>query len=249
MPDHPDTPPGDHDEILAARLTDPTDTLPSDPGAQIADPRFAVVLRGYDRAAVDAYVERATRLVDELNASRSPREAVRQALERVGEETTAILRGAHDAAEQVTRGAQAEADELRTRTQTEADELRTRTQTEAHELRTRTQTEADALEASSREEAQVRMEAAERQVHATLASTEQRAQDLDRDVDAVWQERQRLIDDVQRIAGELGGLATDAEARFPAEPEPEATVEIPAAERPDAENPPERDDQPGDEQP
>ena len=53
---------------------------------EVADVDFPVVLRGYDRVAVDAYVRRASQLVAELNAGRSPQAAVRRALERVGEE-------------------------------------------------------------------------------------------------------------------------------------------------------------------
>ena len=48
---------------------------------------FPVVLRGYDRAAVDAYVLRITELVAELQAVRSPKAAVKKALDRVGRET------------------------------------------------------------------------------------------------------------------------------------------------------------------
>jgi DivIVA domain-containing protein len=44
--------------------------------------------RGYDRGAVDAYVERVNRLIAELEVTRSPQAAVRHALERVGEQAS-----------------------------------------------------------------------------------------------------------------------------------------------------------------
>ncbi len=245
MPDDLE-PPREGEEVVAARLTGPTDTLPEDPLAQVADPDFPTVLRGYDRGAVEAYVERVARLVSELHASRSPREAVRQALERVGAETTDILREAHEAAHKVTREAEEKAEALTRSSREQADLLGSSSRAEAEERTARAQAEATTYEASSRAEAAERTAGAEVQAAATLAEAQERLALLDRDIDAIWQERQRLIDDVRRVAGELGSLAGEAEARYPAE-EPAAaagpnesfgaTVEIPAAERPDADPP------------
>jgi hypothetical protein len=47
--------------------------------------------------------------------------------------------------------------------------------------------------------------------------------EVEADTERVWQERQGLIDDVHRIAGELTAIAEDAAVRFPAEPESETT--------------------------
>ena len=79
--------------------------------AQVRDAAFPLALRGYDREAVDAYVERVSRLVTELEASRSPEAAVRRALERVGEETTGILQRAQQTADEVTERSRASADD------------------------------------------------------------------------------------------------------------------------------------------
>jgi len=65
-----------------------------DPVAEIASPSFPPSFRGYDRRAVDAYVLRVTEIVAELHASRSPRAAVKRALDRVGRETAGILQNA-----------------------------------------------------------------------------------------------------------------------------------------------------------
>src|SRR5438132_12018107 len=48
---------------------------------------FPAALRGYDRAAVDRYVERMSRLITELEMSSSPEAAVRHALDEVSDET------------------------------------------------------------------------------------------------------------------------------------------------------------------
>jgi hypothetical protein len=72
---------------------------------------FPIALRGYDRFAVDAYVERTAQLVAELQATRSPEAAVRRALERVGEEISGILQRAHDTADEITARSRSEAEE------------------------------------------------------------------------------------------------------------------------------------------
>jgi DivIVA domain-containing protein len=92
-------------------LTAPLATLPDDLVPQVSDVDFPVVLRGYDRVAVDAYVRKTTHLVAELQATRSPEAAVRRALERVGEEVAGILQRAHDTAEQITANSRREAED------------------------------------------------------------------------------------------------------------------------------------------
>jgi DivIVA domain-containing protein len=99
-------------ETAAADLVAPREALPDDPVASVAHPEFRLVLRGYDRAAVDAYVERVQRLVGDLHSTVSPRAAIREALDRVARETADILRRAHEAAEETRRTARVEADEI-----------------------------------------------------------------------------------------------------------------------------------------
>jgi hypothetical protein len=84
---------------------------------------FAVVLRGYDRLAVDAYVKKTTQFVAELQATRSPEGAVRRALERVGEQISGILQRAHDTAEQITAQSRREAEDRLERARQEAAEV------------------------------------------------------------------------------------------------------------------------------
>ena len=70
---------------------------------------FPVVLRGYDRSAVDAYVAEVAQLVAELEATQLPEAAVQRALDEVGDETSEILKRAHEAAEEVTSRSRSEA--------------------------------------------------------------------------------------------------------------------------------------------
>ena len=92
-------------------ITAPLAQLPDDPLPEVAEVSFPVVLRGYDRLAVDAYVRKTSQLVAELQATRSPEAAVRRALARVGEEVAGILQRAHETAEQITAQSRVEAEE------------------------------------------------------------------------------------------------------------------------------------------
>jgi hypothetical protein len=107
---------GDTAELTA--LDPHEDHLP-----EVAGPVFPVVLRGYDRAAVDAYVMRITELVAELQAVRSPKAAVKKALDRVGRETASILQHAQEAADETTAQSRARADERVREAEREAERI------------------------------------------------------------------------------------------------------------------------------
>src|SRR5436190_912962 len=99
-------------------------TLPRDvPDEEIAgirDVSFPIVMRGYDRAAVDAYVTRVNRIIAELQVSRSPQSAIRHALDQVSEETRGILERAHETAEDITARSRGQAAERVDRADQEA---------------------------------------------------------------------------------------------------------------------------------
>lgn len=99
------------EHALLQEITAPLDTLPDDPVSLAADVDFPLVLRGYDRLAVDAYVKKASQLVAELQATRSPDAAIRRAIEKVGEQISGILQRAHDTAEQITVQSRREAED------------------------------------------------------------------------------------------------------------------------------------------
>jgi DivIVA domain-containing protein len=79
--------------------------------SEIGDVSFPVSVRGYDRGAVDAYVSRVEQLVAELEVTRSPEAAVKQALEQVGEQTKRLLEEAGVTAGQITVTARQEAED------------------------------------------------------------------------------------------------------------------------------------------
>jgi len=76
--------------------------------------RFPTALHGYERDAVDDYIDglehEIGQMAAKLSAQRSPTAAIEAELARVGEETSAILRVAHEQAAEITRRARVEAD-------------------------------------------------------------------------------------------------------------------------------------------
>jgi hypothetical protein len=96
----------------------PTEAWDDPPAWDDSPPRFPLARDGYDRPAVDEYV---SDLEHELNAldkeivklreqASQPAE-IKSEIERVGEQTSAILIAAHEQAQQTTRKAQEQADQ------------------------------------------------------------------------------------------------------------------------------------------
>jgi DivIVA domain-containing protein len=148
--------------------------------ASVRDVSFSIALRGYDRDAVDAYVQEVNRIIAELQVGRSPQSAIRHALDQMSEETRGILERAHETADDITARSRAQADD--------------------------------------------RLQWAEREARDAIQSASERVQALDADAERVWDERQKLIDDVRRVAAELLHVADDAGVRFPEEPEADTTA-------------------------
>ncbi len=86
------------------------DSVDWDPPELPGKKRFPTSLHGYDREAVDAHLDALERELAELRIHRTPAAAVEAEIERVGEETSAILRVAHEQASEITRRAQTQAD-------------------------------------------------------------------------------------------------------------------------------------------
>jgi glyoxylase-like metal-dependent hydrolase (beta-lactamase superfamily II) len=135
------------EHAIMQEITAPLAHLPEDPVASVAGQDFPLVLRGYDRAAVDEYVKRTTQLVAELHATRSPEGAVRRALERVGEEVSAILQRAHDTAERITAQSRAEAEERLASAREEAARLGESAREQAAEIERTAQRQVQELDA------------------------------------------------------------------------------------------------------
>jgi cell division septum initiation protein DivIVA len=72
--------------------------------------RFPTARQGYDRAAVDERIDALEREIAELRSNAAAASAVTAEIERIGEQTSAILTVAHDQAQEMTREAREQAD-------------------------------------------------------------------------------------------------------------------------------------------
>jgi DivIVA domain-containing protein len=142
---------------------------------------FPVVMRGYDRAAVDAFVREVVELVQELEGSAMHESLVQRKLEEVGEETAGILQRAHET--------------------------------------------ADEIAARSRAQAEGRIQRAEREADLTRQQADAYSEQVVVDTRLLWEERQRLIEDLRQLADDVLNTAEDAIERVAlpqmlSEPEP-----------------------------
>lgn len=168
---------GLREEAAAAISPTPAPVLGDDDvtptATELAAATFPTAWRGYDPTAVDQYVRRVAQTITALEETRTPQDVVRRALDRVGEETAAILREAEEAAQRIT-----------------------------------TKSRSDAAE---------RVQKAEREAHEITQRARARLRDLDADIDRIWIERQRIIDDIRKLGDRLSLAADQAEERYPAE--------------------------------
>jgi DivIVA domain-containing protein len=185
--------------------------------SEIRDVSFPVSVRGYDRGAVDIYVNRVQHLVAELEVTRSPEAAVRRALEQVGEQTKGILERAGETAEQITVAARQQAEESTARAKGEAEESVAKAKAEAAEILARSSAEAESTVAQARREAAGHVQRSQEEVAALRDEAEARMRELHADTETIRQERSQLLDDIRDIATRVEEVASAADARFPPE--------------------------------
>jgi DivIVA protein len=115
--DRPQTDEADWEEY--DELDQPTEAVDTLGSSEPSRRRFQTVLHGYDRDAVDDYIagleHEIGQMAAKLSAQRSapapaPAPSVEAEIARVGEETSAILRVAHEQAAEITRRARVEAE-------------------------------------------------------------------------------------------------------------------------------------------
>jgi DivIVA domain-containing protein len=192
---------------------------------EIGDVSFAVSVRGYDRAAVDAYVSRVQHLVAELEVTRSPEAAVKQALERVGEQTKGILERVGETAEQITVAARQDAEERTAAAKQEAEDIVANAKAAAAESIARSKAEAEATVAQARKEAAEHLQRTQDEVAALREEAEARMRELHADTETIQHERSQLLDNIREIATRVEEVASAANARFPPPEAAEQTEE------------------------
>jgi DivIVA domain-containing protein len=199
---------------------------------------FPVSMRGYDRDAVDSYVSRVREVVASLEASRSPEAAVKDALEKVGEQTKSVLESAGQSAEEITVAARREAEETSTRAKSEAGEIVAKAKAEAEEIVARSTAEAKESVAKARKEAAEHLQRTRDEVTALREESEARLREPSADTESIRQDRSELLDEIRTFAARVEEVARAADERFPqrdatdakdeAAPESEATEQAKA---------------------
>ena len=141
---------------------------------------FPLAVRGYDRRAVDDFVQEVRTLVAELESTQTREGVVQRTLDELGEETAGILQRAHET--------------------------------------------ADEIAARSRAQADGRLQRAEREAEIVRREADEYAEQVVVDTRLLWEERQRLIEDIRQLADEVLATADDAMERVKM-PEPLAIGE------------------------
>jgi DivIVA domain-containing protein len=151
----------------------------------LRDISFPTAVRGYDRRAVDDFLQELLTLVADLEARQTREGVVQKALDELGEETAGILQRAHET--------------------------------------------ADEIAARSRAQADGRLQRAEREAEIAKRDADEYAEQVVSDTRLLWDERQRLIEDIRHLADEVLATADDAIERLKL-PDPLAAAEEAAAE-------------------
>ena len=136
---------------------------------ELANRTFPVAMRGYDRAAVDAFVQEVVQLITDLESRQTQDTVVQRAIAEVGEETAGILQRAHETAEEIA--------------------------------------------ARSRAQAEGRIQRAEREAELVRRQADAYSEQIVVETRLLWEERQRLIEDLRQFADDVLNTADDASER------------------------------------
>jgi DivIVA domain-containing protein len=198
----------------------------------LLDVSFPVAVRGYERGAVDAYVQRINRVIAELKVRSSPPAAVRHAVEEAEGTVQGLLNAAREAAGQITASAQREAEEHTAtakaeaarltvdtsaeadRMKAEADEVMATARRDADQLRADAKAEAEDIVTRAQAEADQRLKRFEEELAARRKEGEARVRELQADTEVVMNERRELLQDIRTMSSELVELANAASARI-----------------------------------
>lgn len=183
---------------------------------------FSASRRGYDRAEVDRYVEKVSRIVVELEAMRSPDAVIERALADVGEETSAILRRARKAAEEIIADAEAQARDRGEQVEAQTRELRedadrygARIKADAEEVLNEARSEADQILAEAQAEESRLLDDATTEAMRTREDADRYRAQVSAHVQQLAQERHRLVEDLRRLADQFHRTADRALEQIP----------------------------------
>ncbi|TML14399.1 MAG: DivIVA domain-containing protein [Actinobacteria bacterium] len=188
--------------------------------AAIRNVAFPVARRGYERRAVDAYVTRINRLIAELEATRSPRDAVEHALERTEDERSTMLARARETAVEIIDAAEREAEEILSAARAEAASIvvdasaqADSSKAEATDYVAKARSEAEQAVTASQAEAADELRRAQDEIAKLRDEAQEWLQEVRADTERVWSERRELVDDLRALATRLQEAVSDIHAR------------------------------------
>lgn len=181
---------------------------------EVTNVDFSSSRRGYEREEVDRYVERVSRIVVELEAMRSPDAVIERALADVGEETSAILRRARKAAEEIIEAADAHARERTAQAEAQGRETRE----EADRYSARVRAEGEEVLAGARSQAEGTAAQAAADAGRVREDTDRYRERVLSHIDGLARERHRLIEDLRKLADQFHRTADRALEQIPEEP-------------------------------
>jgi DivIVA domain-containing protein len=192
--------------------------------------------RGYDPGEVDSYLHDLADWLEGGGAEIEPSDAVRRELDSVGRHTAGLLSAAGEAAGSIRSEAEADAAETiesarieANAARVEADDYAERTRTEAEEYAQAERGKADAYALRMREEAG-------EQAGKIIADGQSRREALEEVISDLAERRDKLLDELEEIAGSIAGTASRARgepgsaAANGATPSEAETTETPAVE-------------------
>ncbi len=213
---------------------------------RIRNANFSLAVRGYDRTEVDRFL---AELADWLETGGGEHaaavEAVQVELERVGEQTAAILTEAHAAAQVIRADAQAEvrkqlvdanstAESLRAEAAEDAGDARDEADAYARKTRSEADTYAERLRSEADDEFGELREGAQKEAERIVADANKRKADIEAVISDLEQRREAVLAELDRLASGIAGTATqyrpEADPPSPDDADEEATGD--AAEAP-----------------
>ncbi len=219
--------------------------------AQIRQTRFSPALRGYDKHEVDNFLAELADWLETGGEDESRSDVVQGELERIGEETAAILTAAHAAAEAMRAEAERETrkrlieanlrvesiqsdvdGELATaRQEADAYKHKTKASADAYDKETREQSDAyaDKTRADAETEAKAIVERANAEASKIVEAATRKRKDIESMISDLEQRRNDVLSELESLASGITGAATQHRAPK----EQEAADAAPAAKTPE----------------
>jgi DivIVA domain-containing protein len=188
---------------------------------EVTGVEFSSSRRGYDRDEVDHYVERVSRIVVELEAMRSPDAVIERALADVGEETSAILRRARKAAEEIIADAESHGRQQTANAEAQARALRE----DADRYNARVRSDADEVLQEARAQAEEITDQAGADARRVREEADRYRDQVNSHIEQLARDRHRLIEDLRKLADQFHRTADRALEQIPAHDITYGTVE------------------------